>query len=106
MNTDPFLSRLVGVSVCLATLFCVGAVVVQGDSVSDSLDKLAYLLVGAVVGAFSVRRSNDTQQVEVVNQPTDPVPVDPAAGHSSVDTILLVGFAITVVLLALGAAPR
>lgn len=95
MTTDKWLSRLFGITVCaLAVMVTMTAcwLFLQHTAVPDPLDRLVTFLLGALVGRITSSRSAEAgdapMPTTVVNQPTDPVPVD--AGHADLLLLLII----------------
>ena len=91
MTTDLFIARLVAVTVCLIGLVTAAAVVFNGSE--ETQEKLAFLVVGGILGALSTRVSRGKDEppaeVEIINDESDPVPVNDR-GEVSVVMILLI----------------
>lgn len=83
MTSDHFAVRVIVATIALGSILGLGAVAylaITGTAIPDQLDRLVTLFAGAVIGVLARTSStDDTQQVQVVNEAKDPVPVDPDA---------------------------
>lgn len=80
MTSDNFAVRVVVVTLALGTLGSLASIsylAFTGTAIPDQLDRLAFLIAGAIVGTLA-RTSSGAEQVEVVNTPADPVQVEQA----------------------------
>lgn len=83
MTSDHWSVRVVVGTICVCAVLGVVAVsylAITGTTIPDQLDRLITLFAGGVLGVLARTSSgpDDPQAVEVVNDPADPVPVDPA----------------------------
>lgn len=104
--TDIFQKRLYAVALVVAALGTLAAIIylsIVGQPVNDYLAGLAGLTIGALLPS-PLQTSLGSQTVTVANPPGQPVPVeiDPDAGMTSVEFLLLV-IAVCAVLLTLAA---
>ena len=79
MTTDAFTVRTVALGLMAAALaVIVGGIVLayQSKAIPDALIALGSGALGAGASLLARTSSSDTQAVEVVNHPSDPVPVD------------------------------
>lgn len=83
MTSDHFAVRVVVVTIsagAILGLVAVGYLATTGTAIPDQLDRLVTLFAGALIGVLARTSStDDAQQVQVVNEATDPVHVEDAA---------------------------
>lgn len=82
--TDKFVVRAVTITICFNVTLgvaLVGYLASTGTTIPDQLDRLTTLFAGALIG-FLVKTGVDhlaeAQDVNVVNEPKDPIPVKDA----------------------------
>lgn len=81
MASDKFAVRVVIVVASIVALASLAAMIVMGlthQQVPDNIDRAFATAFGSLIGVIAATRT-DTQAVNVVNPPTDPVPVEPAS---------------------------
>lgn len=80
MSSDNFSVRVVvcvlGVGVLIG-LVAMAYLSFTGTAIPDPLDRLTTLMAGALIGVLA-KTSTAAEQVQVVNEPDQPVPVEPA----------------------------
>ena len=77
MTSDRWLTRLVGLTVCVSAMAVVLSIVIAGfrsAAVPDLVGQLALLLLGGLLGALTTRLTGN-EPVEVVTAPGDTVTV-------------------------------
>ena len=77
MSSDLWLTRLVGLTVCLSAFLVVLSIVVagyRGDAVPELVGQLALLILGGLLGALTTRLTGNGP-VEVTTAPGDTVAV-------------------------------
>lgn len=83
-SSDSFAVHVVVVTIAAGAvigLIVVGYLATTGTAIPDQLDRLVTLFAGALIGVLArTSSSSDAQQVQVVNQPADPVPVEVPEG--------------------------
>ena len=82
MTSDHFAVRVVVVTIAAGAiigLVAVGYLATTGTTIPDQLDRLVTLFAGALIGVLARTSSvDDTQQVQVMNEPAEPIPVEEA----------------------------
>lgn len=84
MSTDRFVIRVVVVTVALlaaVALIAMCGLALRHDPIPQDLKESFLMLAAALVGllAKTSTPADDTQQVHVVNEPDEPIPVEPGA---------------------------
>lgn len=82
MPTDKFAVRLVLIVLAIVTFVSLAALIACVFTDRDATDYLKgafQMSLAALIGVIAATRtSTEPQQVQVANEPTDPVPVEPA----------------------------
>ena len=80
MNADHFPTRVVVIALALVVVGGLGALVFlasTGTTIPDALDRLVFTALGSL-GTILARPGSDTQDVQVMNEPEDAIPVEDA----------------------------